>query len=332
MANERCACTRTWPDNMASQQEEQPKRKDNRWRLSSPAAEDMRWFWRCAASEFGLRASRLETPAATVILPIPPIPLAPGRKICRRCMLECDEAAKRCHRCKRNRFAHPMRPPEPRMHVSGTPPSPPQSATERNEQIYVAVPRWRRISDGLVKLPSETIELLRVAYLARQFSPEIRQQLGTHAALTMQLPRCKRAYEKYLESWHAEDEKLQAKRLEEWRKAHPDGRLVQTPLPLAAHFLRHDRGLDGSDGKLDVLEPSSEKPNDMVTWLTDRCRKASHKTDGWVKLMRDETEMAIGDALEQYQKVRVRAPNEEPSERPSRGRDSIPFIPGNEED
>lgn len=178
--------------------------KDNSWRLSSPAADDVKWYFRHAASALGLRAAKMELTASTLIStqdPQDPI------LICRRCrwegprsqlILDGRSRPCMCPACKKSRrFARKRPRPEPIMAVKAARRGAAQSTTEKSESVLEAVPRERRIRRALEQLPNHIYRTLQLAYEARQHGPEIRSVLGIHADLAMRLPRCQQAYARY---------------------------------------------------------------------------------------------------------------------------------------
>lgn len=64
---------------------------DNRWRLNSPAAADVRWYFRCAGAALGARASVCEVPAETI--------RKPRAYVC-TCGADVLEGMMRCPKCK----------------------------------------------------------------------------------------------------------------------------------------------------------------------------------------------------------------------------------------
>ncbi|MFA5186306.1 MAG: hypothetical protein WC551_07520 [Patescibacteria group bacterium] len=175
--------------------------KDNRSRLRSSAAADVCWFFRHSAAAMGFRAGRCEIDAPTrICLPLPlPIP-AEAMKICRRCLWQIPEklCPKLCPKCGRRRWGTIWPHPEPKMHVKASKRGASASTTEMPESVRQAVVKERRIRRGLEKLPPKLYRTLELAYEAHQHGPEIRGVLGDFSDLAMRLPRCRKAYEKYL--------------------------------------------------------------------------------------------------------------------------------------
>jgi hypothetical protein len=178
------------------------------WRLNSAAANDLKWYYREAAAACGFRAARLEMSAPTIFIIEPRKRIDPSKKVCRRCMTICDNEVDRCPKCKRRRFLVVYQPAGQTIHVHSSAPAPNKSVTERPDNIYAAVAKIRRIEEGLSKLPHEALNIFERVYNGRQHTPEIRRELGDYADFIMRLPRCQRAYSKYVEEWRASKDPL----------------------------------------------------------------------------------------------------------------------------
>lgn len=136
-------------------------RPDNRWRLNSPAADDVRWFFRCAAAAIGHRAS----------------PCAPYAET----------------------ETHGQRKGPECVYVHATKRSASEATTSKSDDVLAAVARERRIRTALEQVSTPTYRTLQLAYESRQHTPEIRRVLGDFADLAMRLPRCQAAYARYVE-------------------------------------------------------------------------------------------------------------------------------------
>ncbi len=214
-------------------------KRDNRWRLNSPAAADIRWFCRCAGADMGFSASRFEMPAETV--------RHPDRFECRKCgKLSPGGPGSKCRGCGAPLLDFDRVMPNPTR-----PPASP-ATTDKPDRVLAATAKERRIRAGLVRMRREVAVFLLEAYTARQHTPEMRRALGDFADLAMRGAKCQAAYGRYVEAC-AED---------------------------------------------------GEKPLELEVWLTKRCREKG-KADGGLTRWREDTEHAVCDALEEYQRVRI---------------------------
>ena len=278
---------------------------DNSWRTSSPAADDVRWHFLCAAGELGVHASRCEVAAETIKTPVRP---EPTEKICRKCWRVVRVSALECPECKSKRFSLVQPRPEGVMFVKHTHAGASKRTTEKDDRIIAAVPKERRIREGMEQLSTVTHRTLELAYGGRALSKDIRIVFGSFGDLALRMPRCNSAYQLY---W------------EEWQRKHPTPKRTFQP-PLAARFARRTG--------YELTEPDTKQPLDIEAWLDLECKEKG-RTDPTLSALVEDTNRAVGNALAAYESVRVPPSKAEKEfrERPARRvktKHSVPFLSG----
>lgn len=276
---------------MAANQEKREKVGESTWRLNSPAASDLKWFFRQSGAELGFHAMAI-VPLAETVRERPTSEPA-LTKICRACCRVVAVLAPECPECRGKRFKPSRREPDQLMAVRGSKRGASNATTDKRDEVIVAVPKERRIREGLERVSPEAYQVLACAYGGKSWTPEMRSVLGVHCDLAMRLERCQKAYERYLVEWNKRrpPEKLDA---DLWPVTHHP--------PLAARTARRSG--------IDIREPDTSEPLQIDVWLTRECREKG-KGDLALRLMREDAELLLCEALAEYAAVRIQPSDEE---------------------
>jgi hypothetical protein len=292
------------------------------WRLNSPAARDVQWFFRCSGAELGFRAAPFGPTAETLVVPSLYVPTS---KLCVKCCKPAGLEVKSCPSCGGIRFRLPKRIPEQHIAVHPSKGVASRSSTEKPDRVLANVPRERRIRLGLQAVPAETYHVLELAYAGPQLTSEIRARLNPFPFLAMLLPdstaeciegkrlsggkgpTCLQAYASYLDGWH---------------KRNKPSASCQTPL--AARWAHREGLVVASTGK-QIEAPMMERPLELGDWLSVLCQKSPQPPELAVWKARAMAFVCL--ALDVYAEVRI-APG--PSERTLRRREQhrVPFLFG----
>jgi len=182
---------------MGEQQKQQDSESStgNRWRLSSGAASDLKWWHRCAGAELGFRASSCEPQVETVR--VPSKPEKPLTKQCRRCAMSMATAEPMCPFCRSTRFSYPKPRPEGVMAVKSTHAGASRSSTEKPQHVIVAAAKHRRIGAGIERMSLGAYHVTERAYAGRQHGADVRRVFGDFGEIAIGMPRFVDAYLAY---------------------------------------------------------------------------------------------------------------------------------------